>query len=142
LEDEVRESQLSGKFLKILKDDYHCKVIKHSDNFTIGVPDASVSQCHRTVWLEFKHLERRKWVKYIDWRVIIKGKDMVQLMTMVELEQKAMAYYVLFCTVNGIHETFLFYPATVLKSIKSGEPTPVGPDIDPRYIFQILGGVV
>jgi hypothetical protein len=141
LEDEVRESQLSGKFLNVLKE-HGCKVIKHSDSFTIGVPDASVSLNHRTVWLEFKHLERRTSKGTIDWRVIIKGKDMVQLMTMVELEKKAIAYYVLFYTVNRVHETYLFYPATILAAIKAGASITVGVDIDPRSIIRILEEVV
>jgi hypothetical protein len=114
----MKESTLSGPFLKKLEND-GWKVFKLSDSFTVGIPDAYTARDRRSVWYEFKALKRRQVPLMVDWSVIIGPKDMVQLINMVELQDVAEAWYILFVISPRLHRTFIEEPRNVLKSVRN-----------------------
>jgi hypothetical protein len=50
----MTESKWTSQFVKSLRQHPGFVVLKHSDRFTAGVPDISVTYRDRTLWLEVK----------------------------------------------------------------------------------------
>lgn len=85
----MKESDFLSRVLKDVK--YYLEgrgvVFKHNDRITRGIPDASVSYCGRTTWLEAKWLGKKRSYEP-------KG-ELLQHETMRRLESSAYAYYLL-----------------------------------------------
>lgn len=64
--------------------------MKHSDNFTVGVPDTSCT-AGLTTWLEMKFLDPGETPR----SRVHRRKDRVQFMTMLSLSVKGRAFYVI-----------------------------------------------
>lgn len=85
----MRETQFTGHLAKTLREKlFGCVVFKHTDDFTSGVPDLSVTWGGATIWLEAKIQSHSSVGSRIS------GK-LLQLETMRRLERcSSLAFYV------------------------------------------------
>jgi hypothetical protein len=83
----MTESQMTRKLIASLKRMHpQAVIIKHSDRFTSGVPDLSITKDGVTTWIECKKLTPD----------FLANLDLLQLNTMLKLERQGTAYYVFF----------------------------------------------
>jgi hypothetical protein len=115
----VNETYRTSVLLKWLRS-RSCKVLKHADFFTAGVPDVTASIAGRTTWLELKYQGEKDKLKKL-----VGGRRMPQLMTMVELEQiAAAAFYVVWTerSPNYKLRTEIWSPKVLLELVHHDTP--------------------
>jgi hypothetical protein len=96
----MTEAQYTKRYLDECKQEMPGSVVmKHSDRFTSGIPDASITYKGTTRWYEFK-----KWS--YDW---LDKLDQLQLHRMIQLQKEGYAYYIVF---EGYFHT-TYFPTTI-----------------------------
>lgn len=102
----LSESTISGKLRKHLETALPgVVVIKHSDGFTAGIPDFSVTWKRHTTWLEVK-LDKGRGIR---------DKE-IQHLTMMRLGRHGRAFYVVYVLEDD--ETLIVDPMDMNKSGK------------------------
>jgi hypothetical protein len=103
------ETKHQNKCLKLLHAELvGAVVIKHSEGFTSGVPDVSVTWQGKTSWWEFKHGATLKWANGL------------QQLTCRRLAAAGVCHVVFYSDVNGIKTTQILTPdETIVASVEN-----------------------
>ena len=104
-------------------------VLKHNDSSRSGVPDMTIHQDHKTLWVEDKLLKISKGITgdnpdtlsriSVSARDFIEPERMTQMVEMVKLERFSFAQYWIYVEYSGKCYISILSPSTVWKSYRS-----------------------
>lgn len=105
-----------------------CVVFKHSDSFTTGVPDVSVTCLSYTTWLEMKYIKHdENFYKFV-------MKKKIQFFNMTALEAAGRAKYVF----QKAGQMYIFSPRELMTKQQEAEPMAVYKSTDYYQILNLV----
>lgn len=125
---------------KFQENDFYIK--KLADRATRGIPDCFIAKHNKGFFAEIKFIELKKLPNtFTQWSKIKTGKGMVQLTTMVELNQNFLARYIICYRVGNKNYLCLILPERLLSGIKNNQEVsilPVEEDVFISRLHQLL----
>jgi hypothetical protein len=117
----MTEASVTSEFLDFVKWHLPCKAIKHADQSTIGLPDASITVLRRTTWIEVKLIKLGpRTPEYITVKdIILSSKHgKLQLETMRQLQDHGFAWYLVFIHKGNKWWTLIISPGSLHNMMK------------------------
>lgn len=120
----MTESKLQAACLKLLRAELASPltvkpvIIKHSDGFTSGSPDVSITWKKKDTWWEFKHGPKVHWA------------NALQQLTCRRLATNGICYVILYEDIKGVRRTCILTPDEVLVEFTHG--------FDHRFVLDFV----
>jgi hypothetical protein len=133
----MNEASFTTSFKKKLEQhDFYFK--KLADRTTRGIPDCFIAKHKKGFFAEIKFIELKTLPnRFNQWSKIVTGKGMVQLTTMVELNQNFLSRYIICYRVNNKNYLTLILPERLLRGIKEDYDVDIIP-IEEDAFFTVL----